>query len=184
MTPSQNTTLSLPTGIQNKIDLVHQSLCKLVSWFTLFMVLITFLVVVLRYGFNLGWIAMQESVMYLHATVFLLGAAHTLKVNEHVRVDIFYRQMSQKKKAWVDTVGTLLLLMPVNTFILVLSFDYVMTSWQIFESSPQTGGLPLVFALKTLILLFAISMTLQGFAELIRNILRIKQSQIDVTEGV
>ncbi|MCF2949061.1 TRAP transporter small permease subunit [Paraglaciecola aquimarina] len=168
---------SLTTGLQHKIDLVHQSLCKLVSWFTLFMVLITFLIVVLRYGFNLGWIAMQESVMYLHATVFLLGAAHTLKVNEHVRVDIFYRQMSQKKKAWVDTLGTLLLLMPVNCFILALSFDYVIKSWQILESSPQAGGLAFVFVLKTLILLFAVSMNLQGLAELIRNILIIKHSQ-------
>ncbi|WP_158965882.1 TRAP transporter small permease subunit [Paraglaciecola sp. L3A3] len=162
--------------LQNTIDSIHLSLCKLVSWFTLFMVFITFLIVVLRYGFNLGWIAMQESVMYLHATVFLLGAAHTLKVNEHVRVDIFYRQMSRKQKAWVDTLGTLLLLIPVNTFILVLSFDYVMTSWQLFESSPQSGGLPLVFVLKTLLLLFAVIMNLQGLAELIRNILLIQNS--------
>ncbi|MGJ8680411.1 TRAP transporter small permease subunit [Paraglaciecola sp.] len=179
MTPS-NVFLNL----QNKVDSIHQSLCKLVSWFTLFMVLVTFLIVVLRYGFNLGWIAMQESVMYLHATVFLLGAAHTLKVNEHVRVDIFYRQMSVVKKAWVDALGTLLLLMPVNIFILVLSYDYVMKSWEIFESSPQAGGLPLVFILKTLILLFTISMILQGAAELVRNILIIKRPQhIEVEQG-
>lgn len=176
--------LQMTASLQNKIDSIHHSLCKLVSWFTLFMVLITFLVVVLRYGFNLGWIAMQESVMYLHAALFLLGAAHTLKVNEHVRVDIFYRQMSANKKAWVDTLGTLLLLMPVNTFILVLSFNYVMTSWQILESSPQTGGLPFVFILKTLMLIFAASMNLQGLAELIRNILRIKYPQAIEVENV
>jgi TRAP-type mannitol/chloroaromatic compound transport system permease small subunit len=83
------------------INSLNDFLCKLVSWFTLFMVLLTFLIVVLRYGFNLGWIAMQESVMYLHGMVFLLGAAHTLRVNEHVRVDIFYSRLSPKKNAKV-----------------------------------------------------------------------------------
>ena len=96
------------------IDSLNEFLCKIVSWFTLTMVLLTFLIVVLRYGFNLGWIAMQESVMYLHAMVFLLGAAHTLRVNEHVRVDIFYRRFSPKKQAKVDIFGSLLLLMPVK----------------------------------------------------------------------
>ncbi|WP_340680348.1 TRAP transporter small permease subunit [Paraglaciecola sp.] len=159
---------------QSHIDNFHCRLCQLVSWFTLLMVLLTFLIVVLRYGFNLGWIAMQESVMYLHAMVFLLGCAHTLRVNEHVRVDIFYRRFSPVKKAWVDIFGCLLLLMPVNFFILWMSWDYVIASWQLFESSPQAGGLPLVFVLKTLILLFAVSMNLQGIAELLRHFLALK----------
>jgi TRAP-type mannitol/chloroaromatic compound transport system permease small subunit len=158
---------------QHNIDAMHHQLCKLVSWFTLTMVLITFLIVLLRYGFNLGWIAMQESVMYFHAMVFLLGAAHTLRANEHVRVDIFYRQFSDKGKARVDIFGTLVLLMPVNFFILITSWDYVFGSWNILESSPEAGGLPLVFVLKTLILLFAITMNLQGLAELIRNAVKL-----------
>jgi TRAP-type mannitol/chloroaromatic compound transport system permease small subunit len=160
---------------QNNIDAWHHSLCKLVSWFTLLMVLLTFLIVVLRYGFNLGWVAMQESVMYLHAAVFLLGAAHTLRVNEHVRVDIFYRQFSDKGRARVDIFGTLFLLMPVNFFVLAMSWDYVQGSWHILESSPEAGGLPLVFVLKTLILLFAITMNLQGLAELLRSGLNLKK---------
>jgi len=162
---------------QQNIDALHYKLCKLVSWFTLFMVLITFLVVVLRYGFNLGWVAMQESVMYLHAMVFLLGAAHTLRVNQHVRVDIFYRQFGQKGQARVDIFGTLVLFMPVNFFVLAMSWDYVLSSWHVLESSPEAGGLPLVFLLKSLILLFPITMNLQGVAELIRNVHTLKQAQ-------
>lgn len=158
---------------QNNIDVLHHQLCKFVSWFTLIMVLLTFLIVLLRYGFDLGWIAMQESVMYLHAMVFLLGSAHTLRANEHVRVDIFYRKFSFKGRARVDIFGTLILLMPVNFFILIMSWDYVFGSWNIFESSPEAGGLPLVFALKTLLLLFAVTMNLQGLAEIIRNVMRL-----------
>lgn len=162
---------------QNKIDSLHHMLCRLVSWFTLFMVLLTFLIVVLRYGFNLGWIAMQESVMYLHGMVFLLGAAHTLRVNEHVRVDIFYRNFSQNRKAKVDVFGSLLLLMPVNIFIFMISFEYVMRSWKIMETSQEAGGIPAVFLLKSLILIFSFTMLLQGIAEVIRNITKLSLNE-------
>ena len=171
--------LTKTLSLQTLIDKLHLALCQLVSWLTLLMVLLTFLIVLLRYGFNVGWIAMQESVMYLHVIVFLLGAAHTLRVNEHVRVDIFYRRFSARTQARVDIGGTLLLLMPVNFVLLLMSWDYVAASWRMLESSPQAGGLPLVFALKSVILLFAISMNLQGLAELLRNLLRIRQGDPD-----
>lgn len=108
--------------------------------------------------------------MYLHAAVFFLGCAHALRVNEHVRVDIFYRQFNQRRKAWVDILGSLFLLLPVNIFILVVSWDYVMISWRLLESSQEAGGLPLVFILKSLILLFALTMSLQGIAQLLKNL--------------
>jgi len=155
------------------IDSLNYSLCRLVSWFTLFMVLLTFLIVVLRYGFNLGWIAMQESVMYLHGMVFLLGAAHTLRVNEHVRVDIFYRSFSPKKQAKVDIFGSLFLLMPVNIFIFMVSFEYVMRAWRVMEASQEAGGIPGVFLLKSLILIFSFTMLLQGISEVVRNVARL-----------
>lgn len=165
------------------IDSLNYFLCRLVSWFTLFMVLLTFLIVVLRYGFNMGWIAMQESVMYFHGMVFLVGAAHTLRVNEHVRVDIFYRSFTQKKQAKVDIFGSLFLLMPVNLFIFFISFDYVMLAWKILEDSQEAGGIPAVFLLKSLILVFAFTMVLQGIAEVVRNILKLSQ-QKQATEEI
>ena len=166
------------------IDSLNNFLCRLVSGFTLLMVLITFLIVVLRYGFNLGWIAMQESVMYLHAMVFLLGAAHTLRVNEHVRVDIFYRRFSPKKQAKVDIFGGLLLLMPVNIFIFMVSFEYVMRSWRVMETSQEAGGMPAVFLLKTLILIFPLTMLLQGIAEVVRNVARLSIQRQSSKESI
>ncbi|MGK0381843.1 MAG: TRAP-type mannitol/chloroaromatic compound transport system permease small subunit [Flavobacteriales bacterium] len=166
------------------IDSLNNFLCRLVSGFTLLMVLITFLIVVLRYGFNLGWIAMQESVMYLHAMVFLLGAAHTLRVNEHVRVDIFYRRFSPKKQVKVDIFGGLLLLMPVNIFIFMVSFEYVMRSWRVMETSQEAGGMPAVFLLKTLILIFPLTMLLQGIAEVVRNVARLSLQIQSSTESI
>ncbi|WP_246840589.1 TRAP transporter small permease subunit [Lacimicrobium sp. SS2-24] len=155
-------------------DLNHR-LCRLVSWLTLLMVLLVFAIVVLRYGFNLGWIAMQESALYLHAMVFLLGAAHTLKADEHVRVDIFYRKASAATQARIDIGGTLFLLVPVNLYILIVGWEYAAKSWALLEGSGEAGGLPLVFVLKTLIPLFALTMLLQGVAHIISCLLSLKQ---------
>ncbi len=142
---------------------------RLISWLTLFMVLVTFIVVVLRYAFDLGWISMQESVTWMHAAVFMLGAAYTLKRNEHVRVDIFYRGMTPQRKALVDLLGTLLFLLPVVVFLAVVSWDYVYTSWVIREASREAGGLPYPFVpiLKSLIPVTAGMLMLQGIANLI-----------------
>ena len=146
---------------------------RIIAWMTLAMVLVTFLIVVLRYAFNLGWIAMQESVLYMHATVFMLGAAYTLKHDQHVRVDIFYRRMGPRGRAFVDLAGTLLLLIPVCLFILDSSLDYVREAWAIREASPEAGGLPWVYLLKTLIPLMAALLLLQGVSLALRALLRL-----------
>lgn len=141
---------------------------KAISLLSIAMVLITFTVVVLRYGFSVGWIALQESIMYLHAMCFMLMSAYTLQTDGHVRVDIFYAKLSAKRKAIVDLAGTVLFLFPVCGFITAMSWDYVLTSWRLLEASQEAGGLPLVFVLKTLIPLFCLTMALQGVAIAIR----------------
>ena len=159
---------------QHCIDFINQlneAIGKLVSWLTLFMVITTFIIVVLRYLFDLGWISLQESVSYMHATVFMLGAAYTLKHNKHVRVDIFYQQCSHKTQAWIDCIGTLLLLMPVAIFIFWASWEYVSDSWAIQEGSRNSGGLPGLFLLKTTILLMSGLLILQSIALFLHNLM-------------
>ena len=135
------------------------------------MVVITFIVVVLRYAFDIGWIALQESVLYMHAMVFMLGAAYTLKHNGHVRVDILYQRCSDKTKAWIDCLGTLLLLMPVTGFIIWSSWEYVSDSWAVEEGSRNSGGLPGVYLLKTTILFMAGLLILQAIALFLQNLM-------------
>ena len=96
--------------------------------------------VVLRYGFDLGWIAMQEAVLYLHATIFMLGMAFTLKHDGHVRVDVFYRNFSLRGQAWVNFLGSIILLLPICIFIAWVSLDYIMLSWELKETSAEAGG--------------------------------------------
>lgn len=128
------------------------------------MVVVTFLVVVLRYAFNQGWIARQESITYMHALLFMLGAAYTLKLDGHVRVDIVYQRCSKTTRAWIDLLGSLLLLLPVCVFIGWSSWDYVATAWTIKEGSGEAGGLPTLYLLKTSILIMAALLILQGIS--------------------
>ena len=137
---------------------------RTISWLTLGMVLMTFTVVFFRYAFNTGWIALQESINYMHALVFLVGAAYTLKHNEHVRVDIIYQKLSPRGRAWIDMLGHLFILLPVMIFIFWISWDYVADSWNVFESSRQAGGLPGVYLLKSSILLMSVLLILQSIA--------------------
>lgn len=175
--------LSLAKKFVETIDRITEILGKGVAWLTLLMVLLTFSIVVLRYGFNLGWIGMQESVLYFHGLVFMLGAGYTLKHDGHVRVDIFYQQYSAKQKAWLNLFGSIFLLLPVCIFIFFISVNYVISSWQIMEQSPEAGGLPLVYLNKSLILLLAVTLSLQGIAEILRNIMLLLQSPSEFAEA-
>lgn len=142
-----------------------------ICWLTLGMVLVTFLVVLLRYAFDLGWIAMQESVTYMHGLVFMLGAAYTLRHNGHVRVDIFYRKLGVRGRLWVDLLGALVLLIPTCVFIAWMSWDYVSVSWEVHEGSREAGGLPGVFLLKTLLLVMPLLLLVQAVAGVVRDLL-------------
>ena len=141
-----------------------------ISWLTLLMVLTTFTIVLLRYGFEMGWIALQESVVYMYALVFLIGIPYTLKQDGHVRVDIFYCNMSHRSKAWVNLFGTFLLLIPVTLFIAWISWDYVAASWALKEQSGEAGGLPGVYLLKSCILIMTLLLLIQGISQLLFNI--------------
>jgi TRAP-type mannitol/chloroaromatic compound transport system permease small subunit len=138
-------------------------------------VLLQFAVVVLRYVFGIGSIWLSESVIYGHATMFMLAAAWTLQAGGHVRVDIFYADASPRTRALVDLLGSLLLLLPFVAVIFWFALPYVGRSWALLERSRETSGLPFVYLLKTVIPLFAVLLGLQGIAQAIRaaRVLRI-----------
>lgn len=151
--------------IAGVLEWVTEQVGKWVAWLAAILVLVTGIVVVLRYAFQTGSIALQEALIYINAVLFTLGAAYTLKQDGHVRVDIFYSRMSKRNRALVDLCGTLFLLFPLCGFILWASWDYVSFSWQIRERSVETSGLPVVYLLKTTILLLAGFLLWQGTAE-------------------
>ena len=152
------------------IDATNQAISTLVSWLVALMVFTMFCIVVLRYGFNIGNIAVQESITYMHGLVFMLAIAHTLKTNGHVRVDILYQRWGAKGQAIVNLIGSIFLLLPVCIFIFYISWDYVSASWSYYEGSREAGGIDGVFLLKSLIPLMAILLFFQGLSEALKSI--------------
>lgn len=166
------------------LENINEYTGRALAWLTLAMVLITFAIVVLRYAFNLGWIAMQESVNYLHAAVFMLGAAYAYKHGAHVRVDIFYNQFNSRVKAWINLLGNIFFLAPVSLFIFWISLDYVGVSWRIKEASLETGGLPFVYVLKTVIPLAACLLLLQTITDCIGQLNKLLGKNTEATNGL
>lgn len=146
--------------IDQTIDVLGQG----IAWMTIAMVVVMAAVVILRFVFDIGWVWLQESVNYLHAYVFMLGAAYTLRHDGHVRVDVFYRQMSTKRQALVDLLGTLFLLIPVCGFIFYASWTPTLAAWSALEGSQRTGGLDFAYVLRSTMLLMPALLILQGLA--------------------
>lgn len=158
-----------PQATIDVIDKFSALIGRSVAWLILAMAGISFLVVLLRYAFNFGSIALQESVLYAQAIVFLLSAGYVLKEDAHIRVDVFYRNFTPRAQAWINSTCTIVFLFPLCGFIFLVSLDYVGLSWRIKETSPEPSGLPGVYLLKALIPLFALILFLQGIAECLRN---------------
>lgn len=165
---TRSPTLSL--RIADSIDRISGGIGQAVAWLAPFVVAAVFTLVVLRYVFGIGSVWLAESVIYAHAAIFLLAAAWTLRDNGHVRVDIFYADASPRRKAMIDALGALLLLLPFALWLIWLSWPYAARSWAILERSHETSGLPAVFILKSLIPLFAALLALQGVSQLIRAV--------------
>lgn len=144
-----------------------------VAWLTLAMVLLTCLVVLLRYGFNLGSVALQESIIYLHGIVFLLALAYTADVDQHVRVDIFYRHFSERTQAWVNCVGSIVFLLPFSVFMVWVTWPFFVSAWTIKETSAEAAGLPYVYLLKGLLPLAALSLVFQAIGQVLGNLGRL-----------
>ncbi|MGO1117331.1 TRAP transporter small permease subunit [Rhodovibrionaceae bacterium A322] len=167
-------------------DCLNHNIGRNVAWLALFMVVVQFTLVLMRYVFGIGSIFVQESLIYSHGLLFMIAAAYTLLMGGHVRVDIFYRESSNRSKAIIDTIGVFLLLIPVMLLIWYYSLPYVSNSWAAWEGSRETSGIPAIFALKTAILIFAFLMVLQGLSLAFRSI-GVLTGQIDsagsATEG-
>lgn len=162
----------------SRLDRLSAMLGTGVSWLTLFMVVVTCVIVIMRYIFDAGLIWLQESVIWMHAAVFMVGAAYTLEQEEHVRVDVFYRTMSERRRAWVDLLGVILFLWPLSFFLAWKSLDFVTVSWQMREASRESGGLPfpLLPLLKTALLIMPVTVALQGAALFLRSLTRLRSN--------
>ncbi|MCV0394819.1 MAG: TRAP transporter small permease subunit [Rhizobiaceae bacterium] len=164
-------------ALADGLDQVNRLVGAIVRWCALAMVLIQFTIVVLRYVFGISSIAINESVLYLHAALFMLGAGYTLLVDGHVRVDIFYAGLSRARRAAIDLFGHVFLLIPSMTVLLFWSWPSVRNSWAILEGPISVGGIPASFLLKSLIPAFCVLLIVQSVACLLRDLVRIREGR-------
>lgn len=149
---------------------ITRGLGSAVAWLTAVMAAVTAAIVVFRLLFDMGSLSAQESLTYMHALIIMLASAYTLSADGHVRVDIVYRHLDPCRRAWVNAFGTVLFLLPFALFTVLISWDYVVASWRVKETSADAGGLPAVFLLKSLLLVNGSLLLLQAIAELMRNV--------------
>ncbi len=161
---------------ENLLDRISRITGTLTAWLTVFMVVLTCIIVVMRYVFDAGLIWMQELVIWMHAMVFMVGAAYTLRHEEHVRVDVFYGSMNMRRRAWVDAIGVVVFLLPVCAYIAWTSLSYIGASWRDTEASPEAGGLPfpMLPVLKSVLLVMPVLLGLQGLSLFIKSVSRIR----------
>lgn len=159
-------------AVADALDRINRLVGGVTLWLSLAMVLVQFAVVVMRYAFGYTSIFVNESVLYLHASLFMLGAGYTMLVGGHVRVDIFYARLSEAGRARVDIAGHLLLLVPSLLMLMWWSWPTVRRSWAIWEGAMSVGGIPASFLLKSLIPAYAVLLLVQGASALIRDLLR------------
>ena len=170
----------LATGIQRAMEAIGWG----VAWLTFAMAGMMGLVVALRYGFDTSAIPLQESVLYMHALVVMPGLAYALASDAHVRVDVFASRMKPRTRRIVDLTGHVMLLAPTCGTVAIVSWPYVAQSWRILEGSPEVGGIPAVFLLKTLIPLGAILLLVQAAAMVVRVFSRPPKPPADGTSAV
>lgn len=164
---------TLPERLARAADAVNEAIGRALGWVALALIVVQLALVVGSTVFAYGSIWLQESRLYLNALIFLGGAGYTLKHEGHVRVDPFYRDADERAKAWVDCAGTLVFLVPVLFLMWWVGVPYVADSWAIREGSTETGGIPFVYGLKTTLLMFSATLSLQGLAILLRSAMRL-----------
>lgn len=146
------------------IDRFNDAIGRKVAWVGLVMAVVQFSIVLMRYVFEASEIWLQESILYMHSVLFMLGAGYTLLHNGHVRIDIFYRDASPERKAWADLMGVFFFLLPVCGALFYIAWPYVIDSWAVREGSRETSGIEAIYLLKTVIPVFAALVVLQGIS--------------------
>lgn len=163
--------------IMRAINALNKLVGNVFSWLSLAIVLVCFAVVVERYVFGSTRLWMQDLYVWLNGAMFTAVAGFAFFRNQHVRVDIFYRPASIRRKALADLLGVCLFLLPFMYILTIYSLPYVQRSWRFMEGSANIGGMPGLFILKSFLLVFTALVALQGLAVLIRSILIIARRE-------
>ena len=155
---------------------INESVGKNISWAIIIMVVVQIIIVLARYVFGIGFIKLQELMIYMHGMLFTLASGYTLLHDEHVRVDVIYRESSLRYKSYINFFGSIFLLFPFIYILIKTSLPYVQRSWRILEGSPVTSGLNAIYILKTVLIIFPLLLLIQAIVLLIDSLKIIRKN--------
>ncbi len=153
------------------LDLINVIVGHLASWLALFMALLQFVALMMRYLFAFGSIQMQESMWYMHGLLLLFGVGYTLIWNGYLRLDALYANALRRRRALVDLLGSIFFLLPISIATWWLSWIDILDSWAVRVGSTGGGALPFIYLFKSIILVFAVLLAIQGTALVLRSLL-------------
>ncbi len=152
------------------IKKINRTIGVAMQYLIMAMVFAQFLIVIVRYVFSTNSLMAQESIVYMFATSFMLAMAHTFMKGEHVYLDIVFNHMTDRQKAWVYFLGSIVFFIPTIGIITYYTWDYVLRSWAILEGGLETNSLPFVYLLKTVLLIFCIQMLLHAVVLIVESV--------------
>lgn len=155
--------------LARKIDALQDRFGRAVSWLMLAMVVVVFGDVIMRYALKTSYVFAQELEWHLFGMVYLLAAGYTMLYDEHVRVDILYSRWSPRRKAWADFILYFVFFYPSAIMVIYSSWPFVRNSFLIMEGSPDPGGIPLRFVLKSVIIIGFALLLLQAISQTIKS---------------
>ncbi len=166
------------------IDAITERVGRIAAWATAVVVVVVFVDVVMRYVFNTSYVFTQELEWHLFAFIFLMGAGATLLKDGHVRVDVFYQRFGHRGRAWINLLGVIFFLVPGCIMIIVTSLKFVASSFAVLEGSPDPGGIPYRFILKSCIPAGFVLVLIQGFALGIRSFFHLTDKDLDTGKSL
>ena len=149
------------------LNIFSEKIGRISSLLVLFLILLVSVSVILRYVFSIGFIWIQDLYIWIHAIFILLGISYTLKMNNHVRIDLLYRNFNKKKRNLINLIGLIIFGIPLTYLLLVNGLDYFTRSYNLNEGSKESGGLPNIFILKFFIFFLGILLFLEIFRQII-----------------
>jgi TRAP-type mannitol/chloroaromatic compound transport system permease small subunit len=161
---------SLLLALAGRIDALSTRVGAGAAWLYPLLMLVLLVNVVARYGFGVGSIELEELQWHLFSAAFLLGLAYTYAVDDHVRVDLLQARMGARARAWVELLGALFLLLPFAAYTSVQAFEFFWQSWLLGERSPMPSGLPARWAIKGVMCVALVLLTLQALAAAARSL--------------
>ncbi len=164
------------------IDVLNDGLGRLAAWLLVPMALTAFAVVIMRYALEIGFPWLSEVFVWLNGAIVMVSAAYVLKEDKHVRVDLFYRNLGRRGRAWVDLIGVWFLLMPMVGTLAWLSWPIVQRSWRMGEGSATPDGLTFMYLIKATVIVFCVLTALQGLAISVRCLWTLRDDRAPETK--